>query len=121
MKNRNFFSSLKYAVRGIFTLIEYERNFRFDCFAALAVAVFSFIFPLLKWERCVLYALCALVLSLEGLNSALERAVDLASPDIRPLAAQAKDTAAAAVLIAAIVAAIVGSCIFVPYFVDFLF
>ena len=52
--------------------------------------------------------LCALVLSLEMLNSALEAAVDLASPELHPLAKYAKDAAAGAVLIAALISAVAG-------------
>jgi diacylglycerol kinase len=57
----------------------------------------------------------ALVLSLEAINSAIEYLVDLASPDFHPLAKKSKDIAAAAVLIAAIFALIIGLLIFLPY------
>jgi diacylglycerol kinase (ATP) len=62
----------------------------------------------------VLVLAVALVLSLEALNTALEAVVDLVSPQMHPLAKQAKDTAAGAVLIGAIGAAIGGCIIFVP-------
>ena len=52
--------------------------------------------------------LCALVLSLEMMNCALEAAVDLASPELHPLAKFAKDAAAAAVLLAALMSVVVG-------------
>ena len=52
--------------------------------------------------------LCALVLSLEMMNCALEAAVDLASPELHPLAKFAKDAAAAAVLLAALTSVVVG-------------
>ncbi len=50
----------------------------------------------------------ALVLSLELLNSALEAALDLLSPAFHPLAERAKDAAAGAVLVAALLALAVG-------------
>jgi diacylglycerol kinase (ATP) len=52
--------------------------------------------------------LCALVLSLEMMNCALEAAVDLASPELHPLAKYAKDAAAGAVLVAALTSVVVG-------------
>ena len=56
----------------------------------------------------------AMVWMAECFNTALEQAVDLASPDIHPLARRAKDAAAAAVLVAAIFSLIVGLIIFLP-------
>ncbi len=57
---------------------------------------------------------CGLVLGLELLNTALEALVDLASPEVHPLAKIAKDTAAAAVLLASLSALVVGAVTFGP-------
>lgn len=57
---------------------------------------------------------CTLVIALELLNSAIEAVVDLASPDFHPLAGAAKDLAAAAVLIAAVGAVVVGIVVLGP-------
>jgi undecaprenol kinase/diacylglycerol kinase (ATP) len=62
----------------------------------------------------VLVLTIALVLILEGINTAIETAVDLASPDRRPLAKAAKDVTAGMVLIAAIASAMVGLIILGP-------
>jgi len=51
---------------------------------------------------------CALVLALELINSALEAAIDLVSPELHPLAKLTKDAAAGAVLLTAIIATMVG-------------
>lgn len=115
MKNKNFFTSLGYALKGIKEVLKTERNFRFDLFMTAAVVLCSFIFPLLKWERCVVYALCALCLFAECTNSAIECLVDLASPDFHPLAGKAKDIAAGAALICAVFSALIGLYIFIPY------
>ena len=53
-------------------------------------------------------------MALELVNTAVESEVDLATSEYMPLAKKAKDTAAGAVLIAAIMAAIAGLIIFVP-------
>jgi undecaprenol kinase len=54
------------------------------------------------------------MIALELVNSAIERVVDLASPDIHPLAKEAKDIAAGAVLVFAAASAIIGLLIFLP-------
>ena len=56
-----------------------------------------------------------LVIAAELVNSAIERVVDLASPEQHPLAGQAKDLAAGAVLVCAMAAVIVGILVFLPY------
>ncbi len=71
------------------------------------LTVFDF-FKVSKTEFAVLIALCALVLSLEAVNTAVERAADLASKEINELARAAKDTAAGAVLISAEASVICG-------------
>ena len=118
MKNKTFFSSLKFALKGIKTVIKEERNFKFDIAIAFLVIMCSFIFPLLKWERCVVYILCALCLFAESTNSAIEKLTDLASPSFHPLAGQAKDIAAGAALICAVFSLAIGLYIFLPYGID---
>jgi diacylglycerol kinase (ATP) len=58
------------------------------------------------------------VIALELVNTAIESVVDLVTTERKPLAKTAKDTAAGAVLVAAIMAAIVGLIIFVPRIVS---
>jgi diacylglycerol kinase len=65
-------------------------------------------------EWAVLIFTIALVIILEGLNTAIEAAIDLASPQVHPLAKVAKDLAAGMVLVAAIAAVAVGVLIFGP-------
>lgn len=65
-------------------------------------------------EWAVLIFTIALVLILEGLNTAVEAAIDLAMPDVHPLAKAAKDLAAGMVLIAAIASVAVGLLILGP-------
>lgn len=88
-----------------------EPNFRRELLiGALAVA-------LALWLRAPLapiLTMCGLVLALELVNSAVEAAVDLASPQQHELAAAAKDAAAGAVLVAAVAAATVGLVVLGP-------
>lgn len=65
-----------------------------------------------EWMLCLI--LFGLIMSLEMVNTALEAVVDLVTEEYRPLAKKAKDTAAGAVLISAIMAAVIGLIIFLP-------
>ncbi len=65
-------------------------------------------------EWCALVMAIGAVLVAEALNTSIERIVDMLSPEIRPLAGNIKDLAAAAVLLAAFAAATVGGMIFAP-------
>lgn len=66
-------------------------------------------------ENLLLFGWIILVISLELLNTAVERTVDLVTSDVKPLAKQAKDVAAGAVLIASFGAAVTALVIFLPY------
>lgn len=67
---------------------------------------------LLEWM--VVIVLIGGMLALEMFNSAIERVVDLATSELHPLAKQAKDMAAGAVLVFAVASAIIGLLIFLP-------
>jgi diacylglycerol kinase (ATP) len=67
-----------------------------------------------RGEWLALILTIALVLAAEGVNTAVEATVDLASPGYHPLARTAKDVAAGTVLLTAVAAVLVGAVIFVP-------
>lgn len=117
---KKFIISVKYALCGIAAAFREEPHVRFDVFMALLVIICAFLFPLEKWEKCVVFALCGICTGFEIINSAIERAVDLSSPTLHPLAGKAKDMAAGAALVMALFAAIIGLYIFLPYGIKFL-
>lgn len=112
--------SFRFAIKGLARLVQTQPNARIHLVAALGVLVGGLYFGLstLEWIACV-FAI-AMVLSAEAFNTALEDLTDLVSPDYHPLAGHAKDVAAAAVLIVAIGAAIIGCLIFVPKIITLL-
>lgn len=118
MKNNNFSASFGYAYQGIAHAIIRERNFRFHLLAAVVVFVLGFVSDLTKYEWIVILLCVAGMFCLELLNSALERVVDLASPNVHELAKQAKDLSAAAVLVFACASAIIGILIFLPKWME---
>lgn len=114
------YKSFGYAFEGIFAGIRGERNMKIHCFAAVCVVVAGVLFHISVTEWCICLVLFGLILSLELVNTAIEAVVDFVTEDKKPLAKLAKDTAAGAVLIAAVMAAMAGLLIFVPKLVSFL-
>lgn len=88
---------------------------KIHCTALLMVVIAGIAFRITVSEWCICIVLCALVMSLELVNTAVEAVVDLVTEEKKPLAKIAKDTAAGAVLIAAIASVIIGLLIFVPH------
>ncbi|MEA2735624.1 MAG: hypothetical protein QOE14_2075 [Humisphaera sp.] len=107
-------ASFGFAFAGIAYLFRTQRNSRFHAVIAIMVCLFAAWLRVTRVEWAILILAIACVLILEGLNTALEAVVDLASPQIHPLAKLAKDVTAGMVLIAAIASAIVGLLILGP-------
>ena len=117
-KKNPLYKSFGYAFEGIFTGIKKERNMKIHCLAMLCVVAAGFVFRISVSEWCICLILFGMILSLELVNTAMEAVVDLVTKEKKPLAKIAKDTAAGAVLVSAIAAAIIGCIIFVPYLLE---
>ena len=118
-KKDPLYKSFGYAFQGIYTCISKERNMKIHCCVSLLVVIAGIIFQLSVTEWCICLTLFGLVMALELVNTSIEAVVDV-TEERKPLAKIAKDTAAGAVLIAAIMAAIIGCVIFVPKVMQFL-
>ncbi len=106
-------AAARYAVRGIGFMLA-ERNVQvLSAFTVAAVAAGAW-FSISALEWCALIGAATAVWVAEGLNTALERLTDLASPDFHPLAGKAKDIAAGAVLLAVIGAVSTALVVFGP-------
>ena len=119
-KSHSISESFRHAIDGFADAVRSERNMKIHCAAAVIVMGFAFALGLTAGEKAVLLILCGLVITAELFNTALENAVDLASPELHPLAKRAKDSAAAAVFIMSLTAAVVGVIIFWPYGMEIL-
>ena len=111
---KKFINSFTYPIKGLRYAYKNEQNLAFDVWMALIVVIFGFLFKVNKYEWAILVLTIGLVISCELINTAIEAVVDLVTEEYHPLAKVAKDTSAAAVLVFAIVAIIVGLIIFVP-------
>ncbi|MDB5174105.1 MAG: diacylglycerol kinase [Phycisphaerales bacterium] len=106
--------SFYFAFAGVWFLLRTQRNARIELAIGLAACVAGGWLGITRVEWAVVVFTIALVLILEGLNTAVECAIDLASPEIHPLAKAAKDLAAGMVLIASIASVAVGLLILGP-------
>ena len=112
-KHPGFIESFGYALQGIRDTFAGERNFKVMLGGGVFAVVMGIVLriDLIGWA--VIVALIALVLCAELLNTAIEHMVDLASPDVHPLAKKAKDAAAAGVFVASAGAAVAGIVVYV--------
>lgn len=111
---KKLIKSFRFAFEGIFHAIITERNFKLHLIATVIVFISGLLTGLTHIEWYIILVLIGGMLALELLNSAIERVVDLVTLDRLALAKQAKDLAAGAVLIFAIISAIIGLLIFIP-------
>lgn len=108
-------NSFKYAFIGIGSAFKSERNMKIHVFIMSLVIIMGLCFQItrLEWLLCLLCF--SSVIGGELFNTAIEITVNLAEPNINPNAKRAKDIAAGGVLVCAIVSAIIGLIIFIPY------
>lgn len=104
--------SFRFAFHGLYLVIRFENNTRFHLVASLAVITAGFLVELSLIEWAIILTQIGLVWAAEVFNTALEKLVDLVSPEFNPKAGAIKDIAAGAVLITSGVAAIVGLLVF---------
>lgn len=110
--------AFKYAINGIKQFIK-EPHARIHLIFIVLVIFLGIILEVSNVEWLALLICCGLVLSLEAINSSIEKLTDIASPQIQPLAGLVKDIAAGSVLIASIFAAAIGLIVFVPKIIAF--
>jgi diacylglycerol kinase len=106
--------SFQYAFEGWWYVLRTQRNAWIHGLATVLVAVLGLWLGLNVRDWAVLILVIGMVWSAEFMNTALESIVDLASPEQHPLAKAGKDVGAAAVLIAALCAVLVGLLILGP-------
>lgn len=110
-----FLKAFVYAGQGIWKTIRTQRNFRFHIVAAVYVTAFSFFYELSRAEYVLLVLTFSSVMASEMINTAIEAAVDLFSPEYNKIAKNAKDAAAGAVLVTAVFAVIVAVILFLDF------
>ena len=106
--------SFVFAGKGIVHVIRTQGNARIHAAATVAVILAGFLCSVSLTEWCLLLMSIGMVWTAEIFNTALERLVDLVSPEYHPLAKYAKDCAAGAVLAASLSSLLIAAIIFLP-------
>ena len=113
-----FLRSLRFALNGIYLFFRRERNGKIQGVLGLCAIIAGFFFGINRTEWIVLLLCAGLVLSLEMLNSAIERICNMYTTEFHPDIKIIKDVAAAAVLWSAFASFIIGLIIFVPHIIE---
>ena len=107
--------SFGYAWKGIRQCVGKEQNLSFHLITTAVVVAAGFFFGITRTEWIVIILCIGVVIAAELFNTAIERLVDLVSPERHPIAGQVKDIAAATAHTSTAPAAIIGIIIFLPY------
>jgi len=107
-------NSFKYALQGVIHFFNNEHNSWMHLSALFIVIVAGFYFNISKLEWMLIAIVSGFVIATEIVNTSIESLTDLVSPEYNKQAGKVKDIAAAAVLVAAFTALVVGGIIFIP-------
>lgn len=111
----NLLVSFQYAWQGVSYSFRTQRNFRIHAVAGAIALSLAFWLQLSALELAVIGLTCGAVLAMELINTALESVVDLTvQQTYHELAKIAKDCAAAAVMVSALTAVLVATCLLLP-------
>jgi len=111
---QNRWKGAVYAYKGLILLIRTERAIQFQLILASLVTIAGVYYGLSNLEWVLQTLAIALVLGIEGLNTAIEKLADYIQPEHDPKIGFIKDISAGAVLIVAIAAVIAGLLIYIP-------
>lgn len=99
-------------------VVKSERNFQIEILALLVNVFLILYFELTVIGTTLILVVCFLVLVMEVMNTSIEKLADFVEPKYHPQIGIVKDISAGAVLLAAILALIVGFIIYRPYILD---
>ncbi|MEE2772900.1 MAG: diacylglycerol kinase family protein [Bacteroidota bacterium] len=104
-----------YAMKGAWLLLRHEPSIQVQFVISILVCIAGFYFDISRTEWIFQFFAIGLVMSAEGLNTAVEAIADFVHPDFHTKIGHIKDVAAGAVFIAAIIAVIIAVLIYYPY------
>lgn len=110
-----FIASFGYAFSGLWYALRTQRNARVHVVLAAMATLLGLVLHISPLEFALIFIAISSVFIAEMFNTVFELCVDLASPDYHPLAKIAKDVAAGAVLLSAILAVIIALLVFGPH------
>jgi diacylglycerol kinase (ATP) len=107
--------SMVFALKGAFKLITTEHSVMVQSSLAVLMTLAGFYFEITRVEWMMQILVFGLVLSIEGLNTAVEKVADFIHPEYHERIGFIKDIAAGAVFFAALTAIAIGCIIYFPY------
>jgi diacylglycerol kinase len=110
--------SFGHAINGICLFFKTEHNARIHLVATIFVVFFGFWLSISRVEWLMVLFAIGFVFSAEVFNTAIEKMADEISTDYKEPIKNIKDLSAAAVLVAAITAALIGLIVFIPALID---
>ncbi len=111
---QKFLAGFSYAIAGLRYAVQTQCNIRVHLMVAAAALALAAVLKMSLIEIAVVLLTIALVLAAELFNTAIETCVDLVSPKYHALARITKDVSAAAVLVCAVIAGLIGLLLYVP-------
>lgn len=115
-----FIKSLMFAIVGAKQFFSRDRNGKIQTVIGITAIVLGFTVSLSSFQWLLVLFCIGLVISLEMINSAIEKYCDLVTTDFHPGIKVIKDVAAGAVLVASLMSLVIGLIIFIPALVKFL-
>ncbi|WP_053972003.1 diacylglycerol kinase [Mangrovimonas sp. ST2L15] len=110
----NRLKSIKYAFKGAWILVTTESSIQIQVFIGIIMTILGFVFDLSATEWMIQTLTIGIIISIEGINTAIEEIANFVHPQIHHKIGLIKDLAAGAVFIFAITAIIVGCFIYFP-------
>jgi diacylglycerol kinase (ATP) len=110
------FKSIGFAIAGAWKLVTTEHSVMVQFGSAMVLTIAGFYFHISATEWMLQILAMGLVLSIEGLNTAIEKIADFVHPGFHERIGFIKDIAAGAVFFAAMAAIAIGLIIYVPKF-----
>jgi diacylglycerol kinase len=112
--------SFGYALSGIVSCFRSEPNFRIHSGFSIVVLILSFVCNISAIEWIAVSFCIAFVISMEMLNTAIEKFCDVIHKEVHPAIKKVKDISAGAVLVSALFSLIAGTIIFLPKIIHFI-
>jgi len=112
---RNRLKSIGFACSGIIQFFITETHAKIHAVSAIMAVCLSYYLGITVMEWLLIILAIGMVIISEMINTAIEKLVDMVSPDFNKNAEFIKDVAAGAVLVAAIIALLIGGIVFIKY------
>jgi len=110
----NRIKSVGFAFKGAYILMTTEASIKVQIIIGIVMTILGFYVGLSATEWCIQTLVIAIIMAIEGANTAIEEVADFIHPEQHPKIGLIKDLAAGAVFIFAVAAVIIACIIYIP-------